>query len=269
MVGLAGAYFLTGQQLFLAAILVAHIEIFEQLMPAVRLDGYFILGDLAGVPDLFGKIRPILLSMRPGRPARPEVADLKRSARVIVTGWVLAMVPLLLGELGYLLWNLPRILDSALRSLNEQITGTGVAFADGRIPTGIVGVIGILLLICPLAGAAYLVARMVRLLGRSVARAVRGNTGRKAVLCLAVPAGSTALAGTAVQGITPQNRPTGPAQAPGVHWPQPGVSTEPSITPPAITRPPTVAERPSDSATDSPPPSYPTSADRRPTSSAT
>lgn len=76
MLGLAGAYVLTGEQLFLTAVLVAHIEVLEQLMPAVRLDGYFILGDLAGVPDLFGKIRPILLSMLPGRPVRPEISDL-------------------------------------------------------------------------------------------------------------------------------------------------------------------------------------------------
>jgi len=175
MLGLAGAYFLTGEQLFLTAILVAHIEIFEQLMPAVRLDGYFILGDLAGVPDLFGKIRPILLSMLPGRPVRPEISDLKRSARVVVTVWVLTMVPLLAGELGYFLWNLPRILDTALRSLTEQVTGTGAAFAGGQLPDGIVGVLGSLMLLCPLAGGLYLAVRIVRLLGRSVARAAKGS----------------------------------------------------------------------------------------------
>ncbi|GAA2739909.1 hypothetical protein [Kitasatospora cinereorecta] len=180
MLGLGGAYALTGRQVFLAAILVAHLEILEQLMPAVRLDGYYILGDLAGVPDLFGKIKPILLGMLPGRPVGPEVADLKRSARIVVTGWVLTMVPLLLGELGYVLWNLPRILHTALRSLAEQVAGTGAAFAAARIPDGVVGVVGILMLLCPLAGGAYLAARIGRLLIASAVRAMRGTGRRRA-----------------------------------------------------------------------------------------
>ncbi|MFE0201635.1 hypothetical protein ACFW0I_38830, partial [[Kitasatospora] papulosa] len=58
VLGLALAYVLTGQPLFLAAIYLVHFEILEQLLPVVRLDGYYILGDLAGIPDLFGKIKP-------------------------------------------------------------------------------------------------------------------------------------------------------------------------------------------------------------------
>ncbi|MFF3600904.1 hypothetical protein [Kitasatospora indigofera] len=171
ILGLAGGYALTGRPLFLAAVLVAHVEIVEQLMPVVRLDGYFILGDLAGVPDLFGKIRPTLLSMLPGRPVRPEVADLKRSARAVVTGWVLTMVPLLAAELGYVLWHLPRILSTAVRSLSVQAGDTLTAFSDGEFAAGAVGVIGTFTLLCPLVGGAYLAARAVaRLLRRILAR---------------------------------------------------------------------------------------------------
>ncbi|MFB7169205.1 hypothetical protein ACFCZX_45045, partial [Streptomyces sp. NPDC056242] len=47
VLGLAGAYFVTGQPFFLAAVYLVHFEILEQLMPALRLDGYYILGDLA------------------------------------------------------------------------------------------------------------------------------------------------------------------------------------------------------------------------------
>ncbi|MFC6595186.1 hypothetical protein [Kitasatospora paranensis] len=177
ILGLAGGYALTGRPLFLAAVLVAHVEIVEQLMPVVRLDGYFILGDLAGVPDLFGKIRPTLLSMLPGRPVRPEVADLKRSARAVVTVWVLTMVPLLAGELGYVLWNLPRILTTAVRSLSAQAADTLTAFSDGEFATAAIGAIGVLTLLCPLVGGAYLAARTVaRLLRRILVRpASRGR----------------------------------------------------------------------------------------------
>ena len=34
----------------------------EQLLPFVRFDGYFILSDLVGVPDLFARVAPILRS---------------------------------------------------------------------------------------------------------------------------------------------------------------------------------------------------------------
>jgi putative peptide zinc metalloprotease protein len=252
MLGMAGCYFLTGQQFFLSAVYLGHFEVLEQLMPAVRLDGYYILGDLAGVPDLFGKIRPILLSAIPGRPVQPEAADLKRSARVIVTVWVLTMVPLLLGDLGYALWNLPRILATGIRSLSTQLSGTASAFADGHVAGGLVGVLGSLMLICPLGGMAYL---SIRLGGRLLRTALRGTSGSprlRAAFCGLALAGITALSCAWINGITPAPL---PAQPPIVPVLQPGV---PTAEPPQ-SRPPT---RPRPSAvqrTSSPPTTRPSS----------
>ncbi|MGI5252428.1 hypothetical protein [Actinacidiphila glaucinigra] len=226
ILALAGGYFVTGQSFFLAAIYLAHFEIIEQLMPAVRLDGYYILGDLAGVPDLFGKIKPILRSMLPGRPVPPEVSDLKRSARIIVTVWVLTMVPLLLAELGYVLWNLPRLLETSLRSLAEQLTGTGSAFADGQFAAGAVGVIGSLMLLFPLAGAAYLSVRLGGRLVRHVVRATEGNLRLRLLIGGATLAGAAALCAAWVGGVTPKPLPPQPPIAPIL---QPGV---PEIRPP-------------------------------------
>ncbi|QMU80669.1 hypothetical protein GXW83_30840 [Streptacidiphilus sp. PB12-B1b] len=228
MLGMAGCYFLTGQQFFLSAVYLGHFEVLEQLMPAVRLDGYYILGDLAGVPDLFGKIRPILLSAVPGRPVRPEVADLKRSARVVITIWVMTMVPLLLGDLGYALWNLPRILATGVRSLTTQLSGTASAFAAGHLATGLVGVLGSFMLICPLAGMAYL---SVRLGGRLLRTALRGTSGSprlRAAFCVLAIAGAAALGSAWVSGITPKPLPPQPPIVPVL---QPGVpTTEPPQT---------------------------------------
>nr|WP_223281098.1 hypothetical protein [Streptomyces sp. San01] len=222
VLGLAGAYLLTGQPFFLGAVYLVHFEILEQLMPAVRLDGYYILGDLAGIPDLYGKIRPILLSMLPGRPLPPEVADLKRSARVIVTGWVLTMVPLILGELGYVLWNLPRLLATGLRSLTEQATGTWSAFADGQIAAGLVGVVGGFMILCPLAGAGYLTVRLTGRLVRATLRATEGNLRLRLVICAGVLAAATALGAAWAGGMTPKPLPPQPPIVPIL---QPGVPT--------------------------------------------
>ncbi len=56
-----------------------HLEMMQQLMPSLRFDGYFILADLIGVPDLFRRIEPVLRSLVPGQQADPRVRDLKRS----------------------------------------------------------------------------------------------------------------------------------------------------------------------------------------------
>ena len=244
MLMLTGCYLLTGQPFLLSAVYLGHFEVLEQLMPAVRLDGYYILGDLAGVPDLFGKIRPILRSMIPGRPTPPEVRDLKRSARAIVTVWVLAMVPLILGDLGYALWNLPRILTTGARSLTEQLAGTGSAFVHGQIAAGLVGVIGSLMLICPLAGMVYLSVRLTGRLLRTLRRASEGNTRLQVGI---TAAGAVLVGGLCfawVVGLTPK---APPPTAPLVPVLQPGVPTavaapagpsgSTATTSPASTRP--------------------------------
>ena len=225
MLGMGGAYFLTGQQFFLSAVYLGHFEVLEQLMPAVRLDGYYILGDLAGVPDLFGKIKPILLSMVPGKPVRPEVAGLKRSARIIVTTWVLTMVPLLLGDLGYAMWNLPRILTTGARSLVAQLSGTASAFADGHFAVGLVGVLGSFMLVCPLAGMAYLSIRLGGRLLRTALRATSDSPKLRLAFCavaLSAVAGlGVAWAGGATPKPLPQQPPLVPVLQPGVPTTQP------------------------------------------------
>ncbi|MHC5701619.1 M50 family metallopeptidase [Streptomyces tirandamycinicus] len=250
VLGLALGYVLTGQPLFLAAIYLVHFEILEQLLPVVRLDGYYILGDLAGIPDLFGKIKPILRSMLPGRPLPPEVAGLRRPARIMVTGWVVTMVPLIAAELGYVLWNLPRLLGTSLRSLAEQVAGTWSAFAEGEITAGLVGVVGSFMLVCPLAGAAYLAVRVVGRLVKATARDTEGNTRLRVAVCGGVLAAAGALCAAWLTGMTPQPLPRQPPIAPIL---QPGVPTvRPTAAAPAE-EPPTRAT-PDPVALDSPPP---------------
>ena len=230
MLAMAAAYFATGQAFFLAAVYLGHFEILEQLMPAVRLDGYYILGDLAGVPDLYGKIKPILLGLVPGRrgqAARAEVAALKKSARTVVATWVLTMVPLILGELGYALWNLPRIVATMLRSLAEQLSGTGGAFAHGELAAGLMGVVGCVMLLCPMAGVVYLSVKVGGRLWRGAVRLTAGRPALRWGLTVALLAGLGGLSYAWVSGMTPEPLPKKPPIAPIL---QPGV---PTTEPPA------------------------------------
>lgn len=246
MLAMAGAYAVSGQAFFLAAVYLGHFEILEQLMPAVRLDGYYILGDLAGVPDLYGKIKPILLSLVPGakgRKARAEVAALKKSARVIVATWVLTMVPLLVGEMGYALWNLPRLTTTMVRSLTEQVLGTGGAFAHGEIAAGLMGVVGCVMLLCPMAGVVYLSVKLGGRLWRGAAKSTAGRPGLRMALCGVLLVALGGLSYAWVSGLTPEPLPKRPPIAPIL---QPGVSTS---APPARVATPSDRQHATPSAT--------------------
>jgi putative peptide zinc metalloprotease protein len=91
----AGAYGMTGSEAVLAAIALQHLLIAYQFFPFLRLDGYYVVSDLIGVPDLFARIRPVLAGLVPGRATSPAVRELRPRARVLVTAWVLITVPLL------------------------------------------------------------------------------------------------------------------------------------------------------------------------------
>src|SRR5213079_1381481 len=61
----AGVYGVTGYEPLLLVIPFMHLEILHQFLPFIRLDGYYIVSDLTGVPDMFARIRPTLASMLP------------------------------------------------------------------------------------------------------------------------------------------------------------------------------------------------------------
>ena len=80
-------YTATSSQVLLLVIAVTHLEMLDQLLPFVRFDGYFILSDLIGVPDLFARVVPIVKRALPAGRRDPRVAGLRRGARIVVTGW--------------------------------------------------------------------------------------------------------------------------------------------------------------------------------------
>jgi hypothetical protein len=208
---LGACYAVTGQPVFLAAAFVDNIQILQQLAPLVRMDGYFILGDLAGVPDLFGLLGPIMASLAPGTAARRAGArarGLRRGPRVLVTVWVLVAVPLLLALAGYTLWHLPSIVSTAARSFSSGLAAARAGFAAGHPATGLAAGFSTVLLLLPLAGLAYLITRIAargaRALGglarhSAMARPQRLTVVLAALCATAIGAGAT-LAALAVVG---------------------------------------------------------------------
>jgi putative peptide zinc metalloprotease protein len=74
--GCAGAYLVTGFEPLLFVIVLQHLAVLQQLIPILRLDGYYVISDLTGVPDILTRIKPILLSLiRGGRPTRRSTSS--------------------------------------------------------------------------------------------------------------------------------------------------------------------------------------------------
>ena len=121
ILALACVYVATSNQVLLLVIAFTHLEMLEQLLPFVRFDGYFILSDLAGIPDLFARIAPIVRSaVSRGRPD-PRVTGLRRSTRIVVTAGQPDHIPLLTFMLGYLLLYLPAI-NRALWHFHQHLS---------------------------------------------------------------------------------------------------------------------------------------------------
>jgi len=151
----------TNQGLFLLAVLVMQFEMLQQLIPTVRFDGYFVLSDLAGVPDLFARVRPVLRSLLPGRAVDPRVRELRPAARRIVTGWVLVVVPLLAFVFGLLLYTLPKLVRRAVVAIGDQAAQLTAAWRSHEIATAVLSLLSIVLLAVPLLGIAALLWQIV------------------------------------------------------------------------------------------------------------
>jgi putative peptide zinc metalloprotease protein len=150
---LAGAYLATGSGILLLTALVLQLQMLQQLIPVVRFDGYYVLSDLAGVPDLFARVGPVLRSLRPGYPADPRVSELRPRTRRFVTGWVLVVVPLLVAAMGWAIWYLPEFLERGREGVRLQQLVFDVAWQRRDWPAMALAVVSIALLLLPILGA--------------------------------------------------------------------------------------------------------------------
>jgi putative peptide zinc metalloprotease protein len=171
----AGAYFLTKSEPLLFAVFLQQVVMLYQFMPFVRLDGYYVVSDLTGVPDLFARIKPTLKSAAPGREPDERVRELKPWVRVVVTAWVLTAIPALLYLFGTLTINAPLMYTTAWDSFFVHYDEVRSALADGRVVEVMGGLLQIVLLIIPVAGVTLLFALFAKRLSRALWSWLRGK----------------------------------------------------------------------------------------------
>jgi putative peptide zinc metalloprotease protein len=176
----------------LLLIAIQLIEMVKQLSPVFRADGYHILADATGVPDLYAHIGPTLRRLLPWAPR--ESSALTGRARLLVTVWVLIVVPVLLSLAISAIVLLPRLAATAWgngRSLAESIPG---AAGDGRIIDVLSALLQLLALALPVAGGALMAQRIVRSLVGAARSWSKDRPARKAAV---IVAGACAVAGAA------------------------------------------------------------------------
>ncbi|GAA0467875.1 hypothetical protein ABZ951_07830 [Streptomyces sp. NPDC046215] len=164
VLGLLALYTATGSPLLLVAILSVHLEMIQQLLPTLRFDGYYIIADLVGIPDLFKYIGPILKRVVLRRPEDERLRALKRRPQIVVAVWVLFLVPALVLQLGWVLVNMPRLIRADWQAIELLLRNAGTS---GYPVLGTVAAsLQIVLLTLPIVGLTLALALPLRALLR-------------------------------------------------------------------------------------------------------
>jgi putative peptide zinc metalloprotease protein len=171
----AGAYALTGFEPLLLMIPLQHLEIIHQFLPFIRLDGYYIVSDLTGVPDMFARIRPTLASFVPWKKTSDRVKELKPWVRIVVTTYVLTVIPVLLFMFAMMAYNAPRIFATGYDSFITQYHKVGTDFGSGSAFAGYFGIVQMLILLLPALGIIVTFWRTGFRVGRGIWTKTEGN----------------------------------------------------------------------------------------------
>ena len=188
-VAIATIWWISGWDALLLVIGAQILQMIRQLAPLVRFDGYHVLADATGVPDLFSRIGPILTSFWPGRWNDPRVAQLKWWVRLIVTAWVIVVVPLLLIALVTLVLAAPRLIGTALASLGRESAAVGFHASEGQVLDAAGAVLAMGVVALPVLAMVVVFGRILVSIGGKLWRQTDGRpAGRAAVGTLAVAA---------------------------------------------------------------------------------
>ena len=176
-----GIWWVSGWDAWLIIIATQILQMVRQLAPLLRFDGYHVLADLTGVPDLFARIKPTLSGLLPQNWRKPENQVLKPWARGVITTWVLIVVPLLIATLALLVVTFPRLAGTAWDAVRLQYRELVAASAAGDGAAVALEVLSIAAIALPVLGMAYVLIRAVRQVATRVWRSTEGRPGRQAV----------------------------------------------------------------------------------------
>ena len=185
-----GAWLATGVHALGLLIALQMLEIVKNLSPVIRADGYHILSDATGVPDLYAHMGPTLKRLLPWKKQEPSA--LKGWARVLVTAWVLIIVPILLAMAFSAILLFPKLAASAWASGSHLASAIPDQLGGADILGLLASLARLFALALPVVGVTLLAQRLLVSMGRKAWGWSGGRAPRQA-LVLAGAAGLIAL----------------------------------------------------------------------------
>jgi putative peptide zinc metalloprotease protein len=114
VLALMALYFLSGEEVLLAVVMVINIDIMYQCLPYARLDGYWALADLTGIPDFFSQMGPFVRSVMPRLAGKgSKLPSLKPWVKAVFALYIIFTVPVLALLAFLLIRNFPRFMATS------------------------------------------------------------------------------------------------------------------------------------------------------------
>lgn len=165
------------------------LQMVKQLSPIIRADGYHILSDATGVPDLYAHLGPTIRRLLPGH--RREPSALSGWARLLVSVWVLVIVPVMLSLMLGAVLLLPQLLTTAWDSGRHIASAMSSQAHSGDVLAILASVLQLVALIVPVAGSVLVTQKVARTTFSKARAWSRGRPGRRiAVIAAGLTLGS-------------------------------------------------------------------------------
>jgi putative peptide zinc metalloprotease protein len=161
--GLIALYRLTGQEFLLLVVLLINFDIVYQLLPFVRLDGYWAFADLTGIPDPLSQMGPFLRSMGRGRAGPgPRLPKLKHWVKVAFVIYTALTIPVLSLLLFLMITRLPMVLGKLWASMQEKAAVLSSAQTHGDLLVMVATALQMLVVGLLALGIIYVVYNLAR-----------------------------------------------------------------------------------------------------------
>ena len=139
-----GLYAVTRAEFLLIVMGLIDLEIIYQMLPFVRMDGYWILADLTGIPDFFSQMGAFVRSIFGKREG--EIADLKPWAKTVFILYTIIVIPVIALLVFFAIKTFPAVFATALDSGSKLAGTAGEGLSKGDWVAVAASVVQILIL---------------------------------------------------------------------------------------------------------------------------
>ncbi|HEX6698952.1 MAG TPA: hypothetical protein VF080_19230 [Solirubrobacteraceae bacterium] len=167
---LIGGFIVTGSDVLLAAAFFIDLDIARQLVPLIRLDGYWALADLTGVPDPIGYGRDRLLRRLGAASSTPAPPPLRPQAHRIVASYMAIALPATAALMAYVFWHAPAVVQAGGAKLRARAELLSEAIGRHDVGQAVASLVDIALLGLPIVALVAFAAALTRAVTLLVAR---------------------------------------------------------------------------------------------------